>query len=391
MTIHHRKGRAAAAALLALGIAATASCSDSSDEGAAPTSPAASPPAAITAEPEASSPPESNATDSAPTTSTGSAASTIVAANSDQSVALDALITQASDESGPVVFFVGSGGLTDEQLRTLGSAASKTYGVDIEIASGPVSAHPAFIQQMVDEASQGVPPSVDLVASVNSLLPLLNGSGLLEPVDFAELGAEPAWIEAEFPGVRIHDQLRGVVYNTDQVTAEDVPNRYEDLLDSRWANQICAPGFPSLFTAFVPLMGLDEALEFTRALVDDQQITLVPTITDAPARVASGECAIALGADTGSLSLSGAAVADADLERTIASGFWASPVAGTGREAKATLVALFLASEEGQELLATTLAWSREPERDLTFLPLQFQLEESPALEEQFKEVLGVL
>lgn len=377
MIIHRRRARAATAVLVVAGVVLGAACSDAKE---------AAPASSISAMTTAPSP--STTASPAGETMTSAAPAT---GEAGRSAALDALVARAREESGPVVFFVGSGGLTDAQLGALGDGVSKAYGVDIEVAAGPVSAHPAFIQQMVDEASQGVPPSVDLVSSVNSLLPLLDHSKLLAKVDFVALGADPSWVEAEFPGVRVHDQLRGIVYNTDQVAAADAPTRYEDLLDPRWTNKICAPGFPSLFTAFVPLMGLDAALEYTRALVEDQHMTLVPTITDAPARVASGECAVALGADTGSLSLSGAPVADAHLDETIASGFWASPIAGTGREARATLLALFLASEAGQDLLMSTLAWSREDGRDLTFLPLQFQLEEGPALDARFKEVLGVL
>lgn len=347
---------------------------------------------------------ETSATDGGVTTTALPTAGSEPAGSSSTSLpsGLEPLLAAARAESGAVSIFVGSGGFTSEQLDRLGQGLTDFYGLPIEIAGGPAQAHPQFIQQLVSESGQGIPPSVDVVATVNTLLPAMTDAGLISEIDWIELGVDDAIVEPQTFGVRMHDQLRGIIYNPDLVDPDDVPTRYEDLLEPEWRGRICAPAFASLFAALTEVMGVDETRAYAQALVDDQDLTFVQTITDAPARVANGEFAVCVGADSGQEGRSGAPVADAPLDAVLGSGFWAVVLRDSPRPALATLVTYFLASDEGQRVLDETLAWGRfdvegtkaneavadgvEP----VFPSLEWNLNELPALDAEFRSILGL-
>ncbi len=94
-------------------------------------------------------------------------------------------------------------------------------------------------------------------------------------------------------------RARVIVYNKDQVTAANMPARYEDLADPRWKGKVCMRSSSnvynlSLMASLIHHLGEAKAENWARGLVANFARDPKGGDTDQIRAVAAGECAVAL-------------------------------------------------------------------------------------------------
>lgn len=94
-------------------------------------------------------------------------------------------------------------------------------------------------------------------------------------------------------------RARVIVYNKDQVTAANMPKRYEDLADPRWKGKVCMRSSSnvynlSLMASLIHHLGEAKAESWARGLVANFARDPKGGDTDQILAVAAGECALSL-------------------------------------------------------------------------------------------------
>ena len=224
--------------------------------------------------------------------------------------ALREVLTKAQQE-GEVLWDDGSSRRTVEQENLVMKAFEATMGFPLKVRfyfHG--QAVPQTVSRYITEAKSGVNPGADIFtpSGADHLSRLKEGKASM-PVDWAAFGVAPADYEARIYGIYLWDNIRGIIYNKQQVPEKEVPRRYADLLDPKWKGKIVGTSNLSHFPFWAVALGEQQAFDLVRKLMADQKIVLTPTVTDPPGRVASGEFAIGLAHNTRPLRDMGAPLA----------------------------------------------------------------------------------
>lgn len=274
---------------------------------------------------------------------------------------LDTLTQQAKKE-GEVVFFTGSARYPGSAAKTLEEAFKAKYGFPLNVELAALGPHPTVVQQIRSEAQSGIAPAADLFPTALGFLKMLREGDALERVEWLKLGAPPVVTVDSESAVMINIIARNIIYNTNQVTADEAPKRLEDLADPKWRGKIVAPAIGDAFAMMVPILGEEKTRELVETLVREQKMAFVQSITDVANKVASGEYALGFGvpADWTSTRSKGAPVQNAPLEKVSGQPFYAGVLRNAKHPGAATLFGLFICcSPEGQKALNEALGWSK--------------------------------
>jgi iron(III) transport system substrate-binding protein len=177
--------------------------------------------------------------------------------------------------------------------------------------------------------------------------------GLLETVDWPRYGLDAKNVVFDGQAMANHNFVYSVVYAKDHVAAAELPHKWDDLLDPRWAGRMTAQSF--LLPRLMGMLALDWGPERTekwgRALIDQQKIL----VTNAPAAglLKTGERVLAVG-DSVSLSYrysaDGVASGYVIMDLVPAVQFAVARMKDAPHPNAATLLAAWLASDEGRDL-----------------------------------------
>lgn len=310
-------------------------------------------------------------------------------------------ILEGAKTEGTVTLFIGSGKFSADDEQTISRAFEKKFGFPLKVRFDSSGGHVPVISKLLVEAKAGVPPAIDVFVTGPNLLKRLGGGGLIVPVDWASLGVQAEDILTQFHAAYVRDILRTVVYNTNLVSAQEAPRQYQDLLNPKWKGKIVAPTFPAHWAYPAFIMGEEKAKQLAKTLVEEQALALVPTYTDVPARVATGEFAIGIGLDAAVPKRKGAAIENAPMERVAFIPTYGVVLKGSGRLAAAHALTYFLvATPEGKRVMEDVLLWSKHttPGTEAyqvagggkgALPPIDWFVNEEPRLSKEFGLLMG--
>lgn len=198
---------------------------------------------------------------------------------------LGAVCAAAQDE-GELVYWAT---LEPDNLDRIYEVFAAAYpGIELQFVPLRVQ---EMVQRLLTEQSANREPDVDLlVQELEVAVPLVD-NGLIETdIDWTALGV-PDDVITESNMVRSDRIAIGLVYNTDELSADDLPDSWEDLVDPRWAGELVADPRGVQFN----ILGLHEdwgpeaTLDYVHRLKDVTEPLLVEGGTAGMLTVASGE------------------------------------------------------------------------------------------------------
>jgi iron(III) transport system substrate-binding protein len=311
---------------------------------------------------------------------------------------LAALVDAARREGRVVVYGVNSTPADEEVLQR---AFADFYGFSLDL-SFETGLHPQKVAELVNLGRSGVRSGIDLFWSSDLMTNQLDQAGLLRDASWvAPLGLSSDATMLHGQSVWIHDSfLVNVLYNSQKVTAQEAPHRYQDLLQPRWQGAIVGPRTPSQMVYLTYIYGEDAATELAEGLVR-QRLAFVPTYPDATGRVAAGEYLLGIGQHAERENRKGAPLADAPLDIGIVIPWGMVLLADAEHPAAATLLAYFLGSPEGQRTIDQTWAisrttapdtalWRLAQGKELKSIPLDWLEREQTRLQRKYADILGI-
>jgi len=227
--------------------------------------------------------------------------------------AIEKLLPQAKAE-GEVSLFTGSVKVAPQDAERFSRAFGNYYGFPIKVEMASLGSHPQSVQRLMQEAKAGVKPVVDVFNTAIQFLHVLQQAGLVEPVQWNDLGVSEKDILVRLFAIDFQTLVRGVVYNSKSVSKAEAPRKFEDLLDQKWKGRIVAPALPTAFPYMALVIGEEPALNLTKQLIERQKLAFTPTITDVTTRVATGEFLIGYGYTAGNEKKHGAPVDNAPMK-----------------------------------------------------------------------------
>src|SRR3989304_5598313 len=145
---------------------------------------------------------------------------------------LGGLVASAKKE-GAIEFYTSST-LTPEGAQKLGEAFNKKYGLNIKLNYNPGDAYTRDVGKVVGLAAAGVAPEWDLMVVHDAGHATLWLRKVHKPFDYAKLGVDPRAIQYDNGTVILANQFVLPAYNRQILPPQDVPKKWEDLLDPKW-------------------------------------------------------------------------------------------------------------------------------------------------------------
>ena len=177
--------------------------------------------------------------------------------------ALVAAVTTAAGCGGSDDTLTVYSGREEELVAPLFEMFEEETGLDVEVRYGDSAELAATIAEEGDNSPADVffaqdPGSLGAVESQLEVLP----DEILDRV-------EPRFRDADGRWTGTSGRSRVLVYNTDALAEDEVPDTVQDLLDERWDGRIGVAPTNASFQAFVTAMRLSEGDEATRQWLTD--------------------------------------------------------------------------------------------------------------------------
>jgi iron(III) transport system substrate-binding protein len=145
---------------------------------------------------------------------------------------LEDLVAAAKKEG--VIELLAPSTTGEKGAQALGSAFNKKYGLNIKINYTPSSNMTGDVAKLVMGAASRATPEWDLMLVTDAHHATLWSRKLHQPFDYAKLGIAPQLVQYDNGVVSLANQFVLPAYNKNILPAQDVPKRWEDLLDAKW-------------------------------------------------------------------------------------------------------------------------------------------------------------
>ncbi|MGH7853076.1 MAG: ABC transporter substrate-binding protein [Candidatus Binatia bacterium] len=145
---------------------------------------------------------------------------------------IDDLIAAAKKEG--VIELLAPSTTGDKGAQALGNAFNKKYGLNIKINYTPSSNMTGDVAKLVMGAASRAIPEWDLMLVTDAHHATVWGKALHQPFDYAKLGIARELIQYDNGVISLANQFVLPAYNKTILRAQDVPKRWEDLLDPKW-------------------------------------------------------------------------------------------------------------------------------------------------------------
>jgi iron(III) transport system substrate-binding protein len=242
----------------------------------------------------------------------------------------------------------------DKGAQALGVAFNKKYGLNIKINYTPSSNMTGDVAKLVMGAASRATPEWDLLLVTDAHHATMWSRKLHQPFDYAKVGVTPELVQYDNGVVSLANQFVLPAYNKIILPAQDVPKRWEDLLDPKWKG-----GKLGLSTATHHLSrlavgpwGEAKTTEFVSALAKQEPI--LGTLANLYTRLQVGEILLAATLTDSFISRAkrdGAPIVFAEgLEPVISPAYNAGVPRGAHHPNAGHLFAVFMTHLEAQEL-----------------------------------------
>jgi len=242
----------------------------------------------------------------------------------------------------------------DKGAQALGSAFNKKYGLNIKINYTPSSNMTGDVAKLVMGAASRATPEWDLMLVTDAHHATVWARKLHQPFDYAKLGVLPELIQYDNGAVSVGNQFVLPAYNRNILPAQDVPKRWEDLLDAKWKGGKLGVSTAThhLSRLAVGPWGENKASEFVRAIAKQEPI--LGTLANLNTRLQVGEILLAVTLVDSFISQAkkdGVPIVFAEgLDPVISPTYNAGVPKGASHPNVGHLFAVFLASLEAQEV-----------------------------------------
>ena len=264
---------------------------------------------------------------------------------------VDELIASAKKE-GAIEFYTSST-LTPEGAQKLGEAFNKKYGLNIKLNYNPGDSYTRDVGKVVGLAASGVAPEWDVMVVHDAGHATLWLRKAHKPFDYAKLGVDPKAIQYDNGTVILANQFALPAYNSKILPPQDVPKKWEDLLDPKWKGgklgmSTATHHLARLATAW----GEKKATEYVKALA--KQAPMLGTLATITTRLQLGEVLLAVTLNDSFVhraKVTGAPIVFAEgVEPVISPAYNAGVLKGARHPNAGHLLAAFLTTSEAQEI-----------------------------------------
>jgi len=205
---------------------------------------------------------------------------------------IDDLVAAAKKEG--VIELLAPSTTGDKGAQALGAAFSKKYGLNIKMNYTPSSNMTGDVAKLVMGAASRATPDWDLMLVTDAHHATVWSRKLHQPFDYAKLGVAPELVQYDNGVVSLANQFVLPAYNKNILPAQDVPKRWEDLLDGKWKGGKLGVSTAThhLSRLAVGPWGEAKATEFVGAIA--KQEPLLGTLANLYTRLQVGEILLAV-------------------------------------------------------------------------------------------------
>jgi iron(III) transport system substrate-binding protein len=204
---------------------------------------------------------------------------------------LEELVAAAKKEG--VIELLAPSTTGQKGAQALTNAFNKKYGLNTKINYSPSSNMTGDVAKLVMAAAANATPEWDLMLVTDAHHATLWARKLHQPFDYAKLGIASELIQYDNGVVSLANQFVLPAYNKNILPAQDVPKRWEDLLDAKWKGGKLGVSTAThhLSRLAVGPWGENKASEFVRALAKQEPI--LGTLANLYTRLQVGEILLA--------------------------------------------------------------------------------------------------
>ena len=205
---------------------------------------------------------------------------------------IDDLVAAAKKEG--VIELLAPSTTGDKGAQALGNAFNKKYGLNIKINYTPSSNMTGDVAKLVMGAASRATPEWDLMLVTDAHHATLWSKKLHQPFDYAKLSIAPELIQYDNGVIALANQFVLPAYNKTILPAQDVPKRWEDLLDPKWKGGKLGVSTAThhLSRLAVGPWGESKATEFVSAIAKQEPI--LGTLANLYTRLQVGEILLAV-------------------------------------------------------------------------------------------------
>jgi iron(III) transport system substrate-binding protein len=203
---------------------------------------------------------------------------------------IEELIAAAKKEG--VIDLLAPSTMGEKGALALGDAFNKKYGLNTKMNYSPSSNMTGDVAKLVMGAASGGTPEWDLMLVTDAHHATLWSRKLLQPFDYAKLGVAPELIQYDNGAISLANQFVLPAYNKSILPPQDVPKRWEDLLNPKWKGGKLGVSTAThhLSRLAVGPWGEKKTLEFVKGLANQQPI--LGTLANLYTRLQVGEVLI---------------------------------------------------------------------------------------------------
>ena len=250
-----------------------------------------------------------------------------------------------------------------EGFKEIVANMNKKYKLDLKGQYTPGPDMQALMLRVIQESAAGQPASTDVyLGNAQAMLDGLNAK-VLKPMTYNQFIQDKPATEGKFnpiaadgTHVAVATAVVGVLYNTNAVKGNDIPKRIEDVLNPKWKGKIASTPYAASFDRLAMIWGEEKTTAFLEKFVT-QVSGLIRCGEDD--RIAAGEFAMLvfncdLAAPQEAKEKGGPVDGQVFRDAGILS-YWYVTVPSNARNPNAaTLLAAFLLSKDGQDILYNT-------------------------------------
>jgi iron(III) transport system substrate-binding protein len=205
---------------------------------------------------------------------------------------IDDLVAAAKKEG--VIELLAPSTTGDKGAQALGNAFNKMYGLNIKVNYTPSSNMTGDVAKLVMGAASRATPDWDLMLVTDAHHATVWAKKLHQPFDYAKLGIASELIQYDNGVVSLANQFVLPAYNKSILAAQDVPKRWEDLLDGKWKGGKLGVSTATHHLARLAVgpWGEAKATEFVNAIAKQEPI--LGTLANLYTRLQVGEILVAV-------------------------------------------------------------------------------------------------